>query len=623
MQRRGAVAWMIATEAALAYGIVRAPWPLATAAAMGWAALSNLRGYRDEVSAERPRALLVTSAACVVAALLGVRSVGVAAVLVLAFIPIAGATRQWGIYARHRRIVREQREQLEVAAELRRQAELIEEANELHAAEAQLRERLGAARAAARELVTLGSVSREEVLTALDALRAELRAVSAAGRRAVTSEIGVAVAEGAPRPTTLATWAGDVRAQIASHREKTVTDLATGACFWLVMAAIGAWLPVVRETIALDPWLTLGVGVGGAPLMIAIERRALRVRSDAACVALHGASIAMMQVACAGLVACASPSGAVAYVAQYAAAIIGHGFHLRFTARTPWALGAYAVGLGAALGAARGDAQRGLVLATFAASLPLALVAGAKGRELDRLWMAMREARAAWMVERAASERGRIRRLTEGLRGLIGGAHDASSSFFVARLAAERLDEGEGGHADAAAGVHRSMRTVVERLEKTLAVPAVALADPVAVAVSPIVEALARGAHRGITVETALEPCAAEVYEGADTLKRIAANVLCNAVEAARGRVRISCGPSAPDRIELVVEDDGPGFVDGFRVRAFETGKAGGVGLGLFVVERLASLSRGELTLGRSEQLGGARVAVRLPRAAASSASPR
>lgn len=257
----------------------------------------------------------------------------------------------------------------------------------------------------------------------------------------------------------------------------------------------------------------------------------------------------MMQVACAGLVACASPSGAVAYVAQYAAAIIGHGFHLRFTARTPWALGAYAVGLGAALGAARGDAQRGLVLATFAASLPLALVAGAKGRELDRLWMAMREARAAWMVERAASERGRIRRLTEGLRGLIGGAHDASSPFFVARLAAERLDEGEGGHADAAAGVHRSMRAVVERLEKTLAVPAVALAEPVAVAVSPIVEALARGAHRGITVETALEPCAAEVYEGADTLKRIAANVLCNAVEAARGRVRISWPERAgPDR---------------------------------------------------------------------------
>ncbi|MCW5831827.1 MAG: ATP-binding protein [Labilithrix sp.] len=70
-------------------------------------------------------------------------------------------------------------------------------------------------------------------------------------------------------------------------------------------------------------------------------------------------------------------------------------------------------------------------------------------------------------------------------------------------------------------------------------------------------------------------------------------------------------------------EDDGAGFSDDFRVRAFETGKVDGVGLGLFVVERLASLSGGGLELGRSSALGGARVVFRLPGAAFSSGPSR
>ena len=604
---------MIATETGLACGFVRGGWLVGTAAAMGWAGLSNLRGYRDEVSKERPRALLVTCAAFVVAALLAVRSVSAGAVLLLGFIPIAGATRQWGIYARYRRLAQAKSEQIAVAAELRRQSELVHEANELHAAEAQLRERLRAVQATARELVETASVSRQGILAALDTLRAELRSVSAIGRRAAASEIQVPLNAREPPPTTLAVWARDVRAQVASHRDKTVEDLAAAAVFWFVMAAIGAWVPVVRQTIALAPWLTLIVGVGGAPLMIVIQRRALRLESDIACVALLGTSVAMMQVACAGLVACSSPAGSVAYVAQYAAAIIGHGFHLRFSARTPWALAPYAVGLGAALIVVRNEARL-VVLATFALSLPLSLVAGAKGRELDRLWGAMREARAAWTLEREASERGRIRRLFEALRSLVGGAHDASSPFFVARLAAQQLDAADGSHAQATARVQQSMRTIVERLERTLMGPAVTMTKLVPVGVASVVEALARGARHPVSVETQLVPCTAQVYESSDTLKRIVTNILSNALDAARSRVRVSCGPVATDLVEVVVEDDGPGFADEFRVQAFETGKADGVGLGLFVVERLASLSRGDLALGRSMGLGGARVAIRLPR---------
>ncbi|HLT30192.1 MAG TPA: ATP-binding protein [Myxococcaceae bacterium] len=98
-------------------------------------------------------------------------------------------------------------------------------------------------------------------------------------------------------------------------------------------------------------------------------------------------------------------------------------------------------------------------------------------------------------------------------------------------------------------------------------------------------------------------------------------NILRNAVQAipAGGRVRVTT-VGAADTASVVVEDSGPGFSPEVLRRLgepFLTTRATGTGLGLALVRRVMDASGGSLEVGRS-QLGGARVALVLPRADAS-----
>ena len=94
-------------------------------------------------------------------------------------------------------------------------------------------------------------------------------------------------------------------------------------------------------------------------------------------------------------------------------------------------------------------------------------------------------------------------------------------------------------------------------------------------------------------------------------------NMLGNAVRHAIGRVRISAHAEvgAPEHLVLSVEDDGPGFPPPGHARIVERT---GSGVGLLVARRIAKLHRrggreGSLRTGRSEDLGGALVALHLP----------
>jgi signal transduction histidine kinase len=88
------------------------------------------------------------------------------------------------------------------------------------------------------------------------------------------------------------------------------------------------------------------------------------------------------------------------------------------------------------------------------------------------------------------------------------------------------------------------------------------------------------------------------------TLRRILVNVLENAVRAAgpTGTVLIDtvCGPA---EVRIVVEDDGPGF--GHVPRR--------TGIGLRVIRQALAAHGGTLALGRSRELRGGRVELRLP----------
>ena len=110
-------------------------------------------------------------------------------------------------------------------------------------------------------------------------------------------------------------------------------------------------------------------------------------------------------------------------------------------------------------------------------------------------------------------------------------------------------------------------------------------------------------------------------------LNQIVMNLCRNAAEAIAGEngtIRISARNSGGDRVDLVVEDDGPGMSEDIRKHLFEPffttkplGK--GSGLGLAVVFGLVEEMRGSIEV-ESEPGGGARFTINLPAASQSAA---
>lgn len=117
---------------------------------------------------------------------------------------------------------------------------------------------------------------------------------------------------------------------------------------------------------------------------------------------------------------------------------------------------------------------------------------------------------------------------------------------------------------------------------------------------------------------------AGRVLGDAGHLTRVARNLLDNAARHARERVEVSLVAEG-DEVALRVDDDGPGVPEAERERIFErftrleearSRDAGGVGLGLALVRRVVERHGGTARMLESP-LGGARVEVRLPAAAA------
>lgn len=93
-------------------------------------------------------------------------------------------------------------------------------------------------------------------------------------------------------------------------------------------------------------------------------------------------------------------------------------------------------------------------------------------------------------------------------------------------------------------------------------------------------------------------------------------NIIGNAAKYSSGHIILSLHPHK-EIVSLSVEDDGPGFEAGasdYVFEPFQKGKAertkAGFGLGLAVVHRIVSWHGGEITLGQSQSLKGARVTV-------------
>jgi two-component system sensor histidine kinase PilS (NtrC family) len=110
------------------------------------------------------------------------------------------------------------------------------------------------------------------------------------------------------------------------------------------------------------------------------------------------------------------------------------------------------------------------------------------------------------------------------------------------------------------------------------------------------------------------------VLEGdEDLLHRVVANLLLNAVQAARGpaMVTVSTRPAKPTELPggcsieqpvcLEVRDTGPGIPEELRERLFQpfvTGRAGGTGLGLAIVQRAVEAHRGVVLVDSAPDAG-------------------
>lgn len=104
-------------------------------------------------------------------------------------------------------------------------------------------------------------------------------------------------------------------------------------------------------------------------------------------------------------------------------------------------------------------------------------------------------------------------------------------------------------------------------------------------------------------------------------LLELAGNAMENAGKWCTGRVRVRAIPTSAERLNLSIEDDGPGLTEAEREEVVQRGarldeNAPGSGLGLSIVDELARAYGGSLRLGEA-RLGGLLVELDLPRAEA------
>lgn len=128
----------------------------------------------------------------------------------------------------------------------------------------------------------------------------------------------------------------------------------------------------------------------------------------------------------------------------------------------------------------------------------------------------------------------------------------------------------------------------------------------------------------GLRVSTAIDPV--RITGDPRALSRLVRNLVDNAIRHGHEDIRLECGSRA-GRAQIVVADDGPGVPLSDRERVFDrfvrldtprARESGGAGLGLAIVEQIATAHRGTVAVDESLS-GGARFVVRLPLAVSES----
>jgi len=130
--------------------------------------------------------------------------------------------------------------------------------------------------------------------------------------------------------------------------------------------------------------------------------------------------------------------------------------------------------------------------------------------------------------------------------------------------------------------------------------------------------------HRGIVIAIAM-PSAMRLAADREDMLELFGNLLENGCKWADGEVRCSFRREGAV-ICVQIEDDGPGMAEEQLAEVMQRGVRAdesrpGHGLGLSIVREIVEAYQGEMQLGRSPQLGGLRVQLRLPQVSFSSPS--
>ena len=133
--------------------------------------------------------------------------------------------------------------------------------------------------------------------------------------------------------------------------------------------------------------------------------------------------------------------------------------------------------------------------------------------------------------------------------------------------------------------------------------------------VADVVPALSAAAAGRVEVVDRTAGSTARIAAPAGLVVRAAAPLVDNAARHARQRVVVEA-VDLPDRVELVIADDGHGVDPSVREDLFQPGvsAAGGAGLGLGIAQRVARSFGGEVDVDPAVPGGGARFRIRLPR---------
>jgi len=139
---------------------------------------------------------------------------------------------------------------------------------------------------------------------------------------------------------------------------------------------------------------------------------------------------------------------------------------------------------------------------------------------------------------------------------------------------------------------------------------------PVGPAVDKVVDSVRAGSGRRIVVSH--EDPTAPVFADPDKFSQVVTNLVENAVRHGEGEIRVTTAVRGGrlGEVELVVDDEGDGIPEEIRRRVFtkfwKQGIRGGSGLGMYIVNGLAQVHGGSVTIGDAPS-GGARLVVRWP----------